>query len=892
MTSTVMKRSDYKVFPYNVKSLNLTFELHDNHTIVTSTAYYVLADDQAVGTPLVLDGHSMELLIVSLNQNMLHEANDDYTVDDKKLVITPSQKRFKLTIKTKIHPETNTSNEGLYRESPDIGSTFLTQCESMGFRKMTYYPDRPDVMTKFTVRVEADKKKYPFILSNGNKIESGDMDDGRHFAIWEDPYKKPAYLFALVAGDLACVKDTYTTMSGREVSLEFYVEHHNADKVGFAIESLKKAMKWDEDTYGLEYDLDTYMIVATDAFNMGAMENKGLNVFLSRLVIADPAITTDAGYAAIEAVIAHEYFHNWTGNRVTCRDWFQLTLKEGLTVFRDEEFSSDMQSRVVKRIEDINDMRNRQYPEDAGPMAHPIRPESVQEMNNFYTSTVYNKGAAVIRMLHTMLGKDGFRKGMDLYFERHDGQAVTCKDFVNAMANANNFDATQFMATWYVQKGTPVVDVSWDYDEKAETFTLHVKQKPAHEGQKPFHMPMNLGLLAKDGTDMVLEYAGNDNAFDAEKSFLHIRQESQSFVFQNVKSEPLPSLFRNGSAPVKVEAQYTTEDLMFLMMNDSDGVNRYDAGNLIAVKLMQEMVNAELTGDAMKVDSRVIDAFRQILVDVKSGNLDIALAAKMLVLPSETYVGELMPAIHIGLLEKSRDMIKETIATELKQEILEIYKSQDTNDNHEFEGAENARRALKNVCLSYLVAAGEIALAVSQFERAMAFGNKTDVVSALSALINSDKAAAEKDVAVQEFYSVWKYNSDMMDTWLGMQTSASTDGSLAKAQELLQHSVYNETKPGKVRSVIGAFCASGANNFHNLDGTGYNFLADCVVHIDKVNEQVAAGLVSPLLKWKRMDEARGLLMKQALESIQSNENLSDGVSEKVDSALKVDDDLK
>jgi aminopeptidase N len=887
MTNKVQKRTDYKPFPYEVESLHLAFDLHDNWTTVVSTAHYTLKSGFKAGTGLRLDGREQELVTVRMNGHVAFE-DVDYKVDESGMTILNPPEEFTLMVTTKIHPEKNTSLEGLYRESAEPGSTFCTQCEAKGFRKITYYPDRPDVLTKFTVRIEADKEQYPYILSNGNKVDSGDVIDGRHYALWEDPWNKPAYLFALVAGDLALTADTYTTSEGRKVALEVYTDHHNKDKAGFAIESLKKSMKWDEDTFGLAYDLDVYMIVATDSFNMGAMENKGLNVFNSKYVLADPATTTDAGYEGVEAVIAHEYFHNWTGNRVTCRDWFQLTLKEGLTVFRDEEFSSDMQSREVKRIQDAKGLRNHQFQEDAGPMAHPIRPAEVQEQNNFYTSTVYEKGAAVIRMIHTILGAQGFRKGMDLYFKRHDGQAVTCEDFVNAMADANSVDLSQFMSTWYFQEGTPEVDVTWSYNAKKQAFTLTVKQTPAKKGQKPFHMPMVVGLLDENGNDMTLDSA--DPAFDADKSILHITKKTQKFVFQNVMTEPkVPSLFRNFSAPVKITAPYSKEDLMFLMTHDSDAFNRYDAANRIAVELIQDMVCAEESGATMQVDNGIVDAFRQVLADVSAGSMDKAFAAQMLSLPTMEYVGGMMSTMNIGLLQKARDMVRLEVAKQLKGELLTLYQANNTGAAYQFTPAEVGRRALKNTCLSYLLELGTkevIGLAMKQFTEAHVSGNMTDVMSALNGLVNCEAAAAESQKALKTFYDSWKDDTEVMDKWLALQSMSSVKGTLKTVQSLLKHPAYNEMKPNKVRSVVGSFCASGAENFHNVDGSGYKFLADFIIKYDKVNPQTASRFVSPFLRWKRVDATRRKLMKQALERIQKSGKLSPDVSELVERGLK------
>lgn len=883
-------RKDYKPFPYEVENgLNLKFQLEDDKAIVTSVAQYTLKDGFKKGEPLVLNGKDMASARFSVKAlDGSSSPSFEFEMTDEALTIYNPPESLELTVTAEIHPETNTSNEGLYRESADIGSTFLTQCEAEGFRKITYFPDRPDVMTKYTVRIEAEKAKYPYLLSNGDKVDSGDLPDGRHFAVWEDPWKKPCYLFALVAGDLYLETGSFTTAEGRSVSLEVYVDHANAGKGAFAIESLRKSMKWDEERFGRCYDLNTYMIVATDRFNMGAMENKGLNVFNSKYVLAHPATTTDAGYIGIEAVIGHEYFHNWTGNRITCRDWFQLTLKEGLTVYRDEEFTSDMQDRTIKRIEDVQALRNAQFPEDAGPMAHPIRPDEVQEMNNFYTSTVYNKGAMVIRMIETIVGKDGFRKGMDLYFDLHDGEAVTCDDFVAAIADANGVDLTQFRDTWYTQAGTPRVTVSWEYNPVEETFTLKVKQScsptPGQDKKKPFHMPLVLGLLDKNGNDMPLE--SENPAFEADKSLLHITKASHKFVFKNVKSEPVPSLFRDFSAPINLDAPYLPEELLFLMKHDSNTFNRYDAANSIAVEQMKKMVNGVLNGGSMTVDAKVVDAYKPLLEDAKAGRISPAVAAEMLRLPAPSYVGGLMPKIHIELLEKAREMLKKAIADAYEGLFADIYKANYSDAVYVFSKEEVARRSLVNTCLSYLMETGNAnADALHQFKQAHTGGNMTDSYAALTALVNCETASAEAEEALNAFYATWKDDSEVMDKWFSVQASSSKAGTLAKVKELLKHPAYDITKPNKVRSVIGMFAGSGYRNFHNADGSGYDFMADYIIGLDKVNPQVASWMVGVLMRWKQMDDIRSQLMKAALEKIKASGKLSDDVSEKVEKAL-------
>ncbi|MBP7824263.1 MAG: aminopeptidase N, partial [Pseudomonas sp.] len=615
---------DYQVPDYLIDETHLTFELFEDHTLVHAQLMMRRNPEAGAGLPpLVLDGQQLELLELKLDDRVLSAA--DYQLSDSHLTLQPTQEQFVIDSTVRIHPESNTALEGLYKS----GSMFCTQCEAEGFRKITYYLDRPDVMSKFTTTLSAEQHRYPVLLSNGNPIASGSEEGGRHWATWEDPFKKPAYLFALVAGDLWCVEDSFTTMSGREVALRIYVEPENIDKCQHAMDSLKKSMKWDEEVYGREYDLDIFMIVAVNDFNMGAMENKGLNIFNSSCVLARAETATDAAHQRVEAVVAHEYFHNWSGNRVTCRDWFQLSLKEGFTVFRDAEFSADMHSRTVKRIEDVAYLRTHQFAEDAGPMAHPVRPDAYMEISNFYTLTIYEKGAEVLRMIHTLLGAELFRKGSDLYFARHDGQAVTCDDFVKAMEDASGQDLTQFKR-WYSQAGTPRLDVSESYDAAANTYRLQLRQScPATPGQAeklPFVIPLELALLDAQGRELPLQLVGEDKPVGTSR-VLQVTQAEQAFTFVNIAEQPLPSLLRGFSAPVKLSFPYSRDQLMFLMQHDSDGFNRWEAGQQLAVQVLQELIGQHQRGEPLALDPRLVAALRSVL---ENDSLDQAMVAEML----------------------------------------------------------------------------------------------------------------------------------------------------------------------------------------------------------------------------------------------------------------------
>ena len=867
-------RSDYTPYPWRVDSLKLKFDIGDDETGVSSVIVLSRKPDAADDCPIELDGQDMALKSVSLDGRALSEA--EYSLDADRLIINGAPAECTLEIKNTIRPQENTALEGFYPS----GEFLLTQCEAEGFRKITYFPDRPDVMTLYEVTIEADKARYPVLLSNGNAVDSGDLDNGRHWIRWEDPFHKPSYLFALVAGDLEYIEDTFVTRSSRSVTLRVYVEEENIDRCDFAMESLIRAMKWDEDRFDLEYDLDIYNIVATNDFNMGAMENKSLNIFNSRCVLASPETATDTDYQVIEGVIGHEYFHNWTGNRVTCRDWFQLTLKEGLTVFRDEEFTSDVQSRAVKRIQDARTLRSRQYPEDAGPMSHPIRPDRYQEINNFYTMTVYQKGAAVIRMIHTLLGEQGFQNGMKLYFDRHDGEAVTCDDFVSAMADANGFDLDHFRQ-WYSQSGTPVLAVEGEYDAEARTYTLHMKQHtPPTPGQEEKHalmIPVTVGLLDRDGNELSLVLSGSDSVEEGSLTLV-LDKESQSFTFEEVDSEPVPSLLRGFSAPVKLEYDYSDADLALLMANDSDTFVRWEAAQLLATNAIFAQRDRIANDQDPELPETLKAAVASLLDDTET---DPALLGEALKLPSEEYLAELVEVVDVDGIHKAREFIKSALAASLEDRFQQCYERMSDGAAYSNSPEAIGRRILKNVCLSYIAEVdGGDEVAAEQLSNS---DNMTDTLAAISAMVYSDSSRAE--AALSDFESRWNDNALVMDKWFSIQAAKPSANTVDELSGLMEHPSFSLTNPNKVRAVIGIFGMCNPTGFHAADGRGYEFVADQVIALDRLNPQVAARMVSAFNAWKRYDKSRQALMSDQLRRILSQPKLSPDVSEIVSNAL-------
>ncbi|WP_442113261.1 aminopeptidase N [Pseudomonas sp. NUPR-001] len=877
----VIYLKDYQAPEYLIDETHLTFELFEDHTLVHAQLVMRRNPERGAGLPpLVLDGQQLELLSVALDDQALNAG--DYQIDDSHLTVQPKAASFTLDTSVKIHPESNTALEGLYKS----GSMFCTQCEAEGFRKITYYLDRPDVMSTFTTTVIAEQHRYPVLLSNGNPVGSGPQDDGRHWATWEDPFMKPAYLFALVAGDLWCVEDKFTRQSGRDVTLRIYVEPENIDKCQHAMTSLKKSMRWDEEVYGREYDLDIFMIVAVNDFNMGAMENKGLNIFNSSCVLARAETATDAAHQRVEAVVAHEYFHNWSGNRVTCRDWFQLSLKEGFTVFRDSEFSADMNSRTVKRIEDVAYLRTHQFAEDAGPMAHAVRPDSFIEISNFYTLTVYEKGSEVVRMVRTLLGAEGFRKGSDLYFERHDGQAVTCDDFIKAMEDANSVDLTQFKR-WYSQAGTPRLAVSEAYDSAAQTYSLTFRQScpatPDKVEKLPFVIPVEMGLLDAQGNDIALRLQG-EAAAGATSRVLSVTEAEQTFTFVDIAAKPLPSLLRGFSAPVKLSFPYDRDQLMFLMQHDSDGFNRWEAGQQLSVQVLQELIAQHQQGSAMVLDQRLVSALGAVLANEQ---LDQAMVAEMLSLPSEAYLTEISEVADVDAIHAAREFARKQIADQLFDALYARYQanrgvSRDTP--YVAEAEHFARRSLQNIALSYLMLSGKPDVLAATLEQFDACDNMTERLTALAVLVNSP-FEAERAKALDVFAENFKDNPLVMDQWFSVQAASTLPGGLARVKALMQHPAFTMKNPNKVRALVGAFAGQNLINFHAADGSGYRFLADLVIELNALNPQIASRQLAPLTRWRKYDAARQALMKGELERILASGSLSSDVYEVVSKSL-------
>jgi len=871
----VIYRKDYTAYPWDVSHLDLHFDIGMKTTVVRAQMEFQLKAGINPPHRIVLNGSDLELISITLNGRVL--THSDYSVEGETLIIPDAPQNSVLKTEVRIHPANNSALEGLYLS----GEFLLTQCEAQGFRKITWFPDRPDVMTAYRVTLEADKAGFPVLLSNGNLADAGKSPDGRHWVRWDDPFPKPSYLFALVAGDLALVEDHFTTRSGRDVSLRIYVEEENLDRCDHAMQSLINAMRWDEERFTLEYDLDIYHIVATNDFNMGAMENKSLNIFNSKYVLARPDTATDADYQGIEGVIGHEYFHNWTGNRVTCQDWFQLTLKEGLTVFRDEEFSADMQSRAVKRIKVVRDLRSRQFPEDDGPMSHPIRPDQYLEINNFYTATVYQKGAAIIRMYHTLLGERGFQKGIKLYFERHDGEAVSCDDFLAAMADANGVDLGRF-GRWYSQSGTPQVHVTDQYDAASQKYTLTLKQHtPATHEQKDKQslvLPFALGLLTAEGRELPLQLETEAEAVTGTR-LLVMEETQQEFTFINIPEAPVPSLFRDYSAPVKIFFDYSSQQLATLIAYDSDAYVRWDAAQRMAENAILEQCRQHAQGIEMILDSSLVKAFKGILSDHQA---DSALLAEAMILPAEDYLADQMEVVDVDGIYAARKFIKKGLADELTVLFSECYSRLNDGQPYQKSATAMAGRSLKNVCLSYLLEtdAGE-SLAGAQLE---ASDNMTDTLAAIQGLIMSDSPLAE--TALVEFEAKWKADALVMDKWFVMQAVKPGSNTVNTVRELMDHPAFSIQNPNKVRSLVGAFSMLNPTGFHAADGSGYTFHADRVIELDGLNPQIAARMVAAFNRWKRYDEDRKALMKAELQRIASVINLSGDVSEIVNNALR------
>lgn len=868
---------DYLPPVCRLNSVDLRFELGEDVTHVTSRLSVAMLPS-TLGQSLRLDGNGLELLSIKIDDMPL--AGSDFKNESDHLTIFSPPSSFTLEIETTIKPQENTSLEGLYKSS----GNFCTQCEPEGFRAITYFPDHPDVMTTFTTTIVAEKKRYPVLLSNGNKVGEGSTENGRHWAKWHDPFPKPSYLFALVAGDLAVVEDHFTTISGRDVTLRIFVEQGNQDRCGYAMDSLKRAMRWDEETFGLEYDLDVFMIVAVSDFNFGAMENKGLNIFNAKYILANAETATDRDFAGIEAVVAHEYFHNWTGNRVTCRDWFQLSLKEGLTVFRDQEFSADMRSRAVKRIGDVRTLRAAQFPEDAGPLAHSVRPDSYIEINNFYTATVYVKGAEVVRMVHTLIGAEAFRRGLDLYFERHDGQAVTTEDFLAAMADASDQNLDQF-ALWYDQAGTPEITVTDAYDQSAGIYSLSVEQScPATPGQpdkKPLQIPLALGLLDQTGDEVRLKLESDPvNAQSPETRLLQLNAPRQTFQFTGVSGRPIPSLMRGFSAPVKLKAPISDKDRAVLFSHDSDLFNRWEEGQQLALTLLldavgQHAASPEHADEITFPNSDLyVAAIGELLADVDPEH---AFVAEAIQLPSEAYICDQLDVVDVEAVHWAREYLRQTIAQRLFEPLLASYHTHNGNRPYSPDAADAGSRSLRNAALYFLTSLDDpemLALCVEQYRNA---NNMTDRMAALTMLADIDHSARVE--ALEDFYDRWQKDALVVDKWFTIQATSALEDTLDTVEKLQSHDAFSLHNPNRVRALIGAFASGNALRFHRADGAGYRFLTDRVLELDELNPQVAARLLSPFGQWRRYDISRQALIKCQIERVLNKDGLSPGTYE-------------
>lgn len=859
---------DYKAPDFLIDTVNLEFELGEDVTKVKSQlALMANPANTAPSRDLILQGENLTLKSVMLDGKLLDALN--YRVAEDTLTIYSVPEKFTLEIITWIKPQENTELSGLYKSS----GNFCTQCEAQGFRRITYFLDRPDVMAKYTTTIIADEKRYPILLSNGNLVASGTAEQGKHWVKWEDPFKKPSYLFALVAGNLEFIEDEFVTQSGRNVVLRIFVEKGNRDKCAHAMQAVKKAMRWDEEKYGREYDLDIYMIVAVSDFNMGAMENKGLNIFNTKYILAKPETATDDDFVHVESVIAHEYFHNWTGNRITCRDWFQLSLKEGLTIFRDQGFTADTTSKAVERIRAVNDLRTSQFIEDAGPLSHPVRPDSYIEINNFYTATVYNKGSEVIRMMKTIIGDDAFRKGMDLYFSRNDGQAVTIEEFVKSMEDASGVDLGQFRL-WYSQAGTPVLDVTDYYDESNKVYRLTIRQScpptPGQVEKQMFHIPIQIGLLDEQGKEILSE-------------LVQLKKSEEVFEFKNIPSRPIPSLLRHFSAPVKLHYAYSDASLALLFKHDTDPFNQWEAGQKYAINQILKLIKQHNENKTLQVDKDFIEVFKHHMQNLKQDTLFLG---TLLVMPSEKYLAEQMDVIDVDAIHVAREFLLDEMAKQLKDLLFKIYhKNHNLIHAYHFDTQEMGKRYLKNVCLSYLSRLHDLPsrdLCMRQFRDAIPH-NMTDTMAALRCLSNIETHEAAH--ALDVFYTKWKHDALVVDKWFSIQAESKLPGTLERVKELMEHPAFDIKNPNKVYALIAAFANRNPVNFHAINGSGYAMLADVIMKLDALNPSVAARMVKPLTDWKRYDIKRQQLMRDQLENIMKHKKISKDVYELVSKSL-------
>ncbi|WP_428242434.1 aminopeptidase N [Gynuella sp.] len=868
---------DYQVPDHLVDEIFMNVNIEQSFTIVeASLKIRRNPESDNDNAPLCLYGADLETLKIAIDGRELSAA--EYHIEEEKLLISDLPDSFEILTQVKIYPDRNTSLEGFYLS----GSMLCTQCEAEGFRKITWYPDRPDVMAVFTTRLEADKKQFPVLLANGNPTEKGDLDNGRHFATWHDPFKKPSYLFAMVAGDLVKSESQFTTCSGRVIDIHVFVEQHNAAKTDFAHGALHRSMRWDEERFGREYDLDLFMIVASDFFNMGAMENKGLNIFNSSAVLANEKTTTDEAFERIESIIGHEYFHNWSGNRVTCRDWFQLSLKEGFTVFRDAEFTADLHSRAVKRVDDVTVLKTLQFAQDAGAMAHPVRPGSYIEINNFYTLTVYEKGAEVVRMIHTLLGAELFRKGSDHYFEHNDGKAATIEDFIASMHAVSGFDFTQFML-WYEQAGTPVVEVSSQYDEVSRTYALTFKQTVpdthGQTGKKPMLIPVKLGLLDGQGNDIALDIEPSEQ-FNPVTSVLSVTQAEQTFVCKQIPVRPVPSLLRDFSAPVELKYAYSRQELAFLMANDSNEFNRWDAAQRLMVDVLIEQINGFEEVAKVSVADELLAAVAAVLSDQ---TMDLAIKARMLVLPAEQYLFELMNPADVDIIHQVREAVANAIALRYQAEFRNLYQQLNQSKPYAFNFQDASERSLKNIALSYWIRSADPAAMAAVETQYRESNNFTDRSRALGLIVNY--AAVEvRQQYLDEFLEQWKHDSLMVQYWFGLQAgSEKTD--LAAIQTLENNNYFDIKNPNIVRHLIGVFANRNLVQFHKTDGSGYSYLADKIIQLNKSNPQIASRLCSVFQGLPRHTPERQKLMRVELNRIKDEPKLSADVFEIIDRIL-------
>mgnify|MGYP000633049647 FL=1 len=885
MASATVFRKDYIPPTHWVDSVYLEFDLHPQQTHVHSTLM-IRPNEDRINNDLVLNGRDLDLIRIAIDGRELDRS--EYTIlPTGDIVLRGITENIKLEIENVINPQANSSLMGLYLSN----GNFMTQCEAEGFRRITYYPDRPDVSAKFTVRINAPKSVCPVLLSNGNLIEEGELDGNWHYTCWEDPFPKPSYLFALVAGNLKCREEKFQLKNGKKALLQIWVEPRNLDKTEFALESLKRAIAWDEERFGLELDLERFMIVATDDFTMGAMENKGLNIFNSRCVLATPQVATDRDFARIESVIGHEYFHNWTGDRVTCRDWFQLTLKEGLTVFREQEFAADMlgdsTARAVKRIEDVRYLRDRQFPEDAGPMAHPIRPESYEEINNFYTTTVYEKGAEVIRMLQTLLGKDGFKRGLDLYIREHDGSCATCEDFLNAMAEANMRNLNQFKR-WYSQAGTPHVRVRTHWDAQSATYAVTLTQfcppSPGQDKKEPFFIPFDIALFNSKGTPIALQLQEETTAKGTSR-VLDLTDEEHTWVFVGVKEQPIPSLARNFSAPIIVDYNYTPEELVFLSQCDNDAFNRAQAMEELSLLCINEMVADFERGTRMVINPHYRNAFESMLTDK---SVSPAFKAIALTLPSETRIAESQPMINPIAIRAAIRSLREQLGRQFSHVIMRVFDDNAPNPVYSPSAAEAGKRAMRAFCFELLLAGGNAKSLLRARQIFETSKNLTERLDALRIIVNS--ASPTKFTLLEAAEAEWRKEPLLINKWFSLQATATVPMDECPIVDVVQNLIerypgYNVHNPNNVYSLVLAFCQNNLAEFHRPDGAGYKLWVEQVLKLDRINPQVSSRLARCLDNWRRYTPECSKLMFSALKYVYSQPNLSSDLKEVVGKAL-------